>query len=124
MNTESNPADDPLEELLRKNSAPLADNGFSARVLAAIPPPPLRQQAHPSRRLIACILGALTGLLWAFATSGLPNVRDLIAFGSQLTTSMASVGISLSTPSVLLVGTLILVSLAFAFYRELISKLD
>jgi len=124
MNTESNPADDPLEVLLRKNSAHLADNGFSARVLAALPPPPPMKQARPSRRMIACGLGTLTGLRWAFATSGLPHTRDLMSFGSQLTTSTESVVISLSAPSVLFVGTLILVSLAFAFHRELISKLD
>lgn len=67
-----NPADEPLELLLREPAAvPLPDDGFSTRVLAALPPP---------RR--ECLLG------WRnWVAVGLAAVL-LLAFGPSLTAGL------------------------------------
>jgi hypothetical protein len=49
-----------FEAWLRQPSTPLADAGFSARVMAALPPPAVPQQTGFSRR-VACILGGIIG---------------------------------------------------------------
>ena len=123
MNTQPTPSEDPLEVLLRKDHAPLADDGFSARVLAALPPPAPKSRRVPGRRTIACSLGALTGFIFTIAHSGLPRASELSAFGSLVQTSAVSAANSLSDPTVLAVGTLILTSLAFAYSREITAKL-
>lgn len=124
MNTLPSPDEDPLEMLLRKNSAPLADDGFSARVLAALPPPPAKPRARPNRRAIACSVGTLTGLIWAIIRSGPPRLGDLAVLGSELQSSTTTIVKALGDPNILMLGTLILASLAFAFSREIIAKLD
>ena len=48
-----------LEALLRQSSAPLADDGFSSRVIASLPSRPARRSPY---RLAACVVGALVGL--------------------------------------------------------------
>lgn len=56
--------DDQLAALLRANSPAVPDDGFSALVLTALPPP--RQAARGTRpQIIAGILGALAGLGFA-----------------------------------------------------------
>jgi len=124
MNTQPPSAEDPLETLLRRSTAPIVDAGFSARVLATLPLPAPKPRLRPNRRFIACSLGATTGLIWALAQSGPQRTGDLAAFISEFETSFTSIVNSLSDPPVLILGTLILASLAFAFFREIIAKFD
>jgi len=123
MNTQPNLSEDPLEVLLRKDHAPLADDGFSARVLAALPPPAPKSRRVPIRRTIACGLGALTGFIFTIAHSGPPRASELAAFGSLLQTSFVSAANLFSNPSVLAVSTLTLTSLVFAYFREISARL-
>jgi len=108
MNNQPMPSEDPLETLLRQEHAPIADDGFSARVLGALPPPATQPRMLPSRRAIACSLGTVTGLIVTFARSGLPQANDLTAFGAALENVTLSVADSLGDPTVLTVGLLIL----------------
>jgi hypothetical protein len=124
MNTPSTPSEDPLETLLRKNSEPIADNGFSARVLAVLPPPVQKPRVLPNRRVIACGLGALSGLVWGLMQSGLPRANDLAAFASVLEGSMMRIAATLADPWVLLLGALVISSLVFAYAREIAAKLS
>lgn len=60
MNTPDEPA---LERYLRESRpGPIADEGFSANVLAALPPPTRRRSALPTRPLAAA-LGATAGVI-------------------------------------------------------------
>ena len=52
-----------LEALLRQSSAPLADDGFSSRVLASLPSSTPRRSPY---RLAACLIGAIAGLAVAY----------------------------------------------------------
>ena len=123
MNTPSTPSEDPLEMLLRKNSELIADDGFSARVLAVLPPPEQKPRVLPNRRFIACGLGALTGLVWGLMQSGLPRASDLAAFASVLEGSVIRIAATLADPWMLLLGALVISSLVFAYAREIAAKL-
>ena len=123
MNTIPDPSEDPLEMLLRKNPEPIADNGFSARVLAALPPPPPKPRRLPNRRVIVCSLGGLVGLVWALVQSGLPRADDLAAFASTITTPMTRAAALFSDPTVIVLVALIIASLAFAYAREIGARL-
>jgi len=121
MNT---PSEDPLEMLLNKNREPIADDGFSARVLAALPPPAPKPRMLPNRRLIACSLGAVIGLVWGLMQSGLPRSSDLAAFVATLETLTTRLATPLADPTVLLLGALVISSLFFAYAREIAAKLS
>jgi hypothetical protein len=56
-----------LEELLRRTStAPLPDDGFSQRVLSALPPRARIHEANSTgRRVLLCVAGAAIGVLAA-----------------------------------------------------------
>jgi len=123
MNTQHSPDEDQLEALLRKSAAPIADAGFSARVLNTLPPSSTNLRLKLNHRFIACSLGATAGLIWALVISGPQRAIDLTTFAADLETSFSNLADSLSDPTVLTLGTLILVSLAFAFSREIITKL-
>lgn len=118
------PSDDPLEAQLRKTAAPLADDGFSTRVLSSLPRPAPKPRRLPNRRTVACSLGALTGLLWTLAQSESPGATNLPAIGSTWMTSVTSLGNFLADPILVAVGIVILASLAFAFFHEIAAKLD
>jgi hypothetical protein len=123
MNTPSTPSEDPLETLLRKNRELIADDGFSARVLAVLPPPAQKPRVRPNRRVIACGLGALTGLVWGLMQSGLPRANDLAVFASVLEGAVIRSVATLADPWVLLLGALVIASLVFAYAREIAAKL-
>ena len=73
--------DDPLDALLREQNTYLEDNGFTARVMAALPP----RRRH-ARMRTALILGA-TALGCVLAVRWLPwdllNSSTLLSFNSQ-----------------------------------------
>jgi hypothetical protein len=77
-----NPPDtnDPLDTLLREQNPYLEDNGFTARVIAALPP---RRRAwlRPSVLLGAVALGYFLALLWV--PWPLLNPSALLAFNGQ-----------------------------------------
>ena len=56
--------DDPLAALLRQPAPALLDDGFSTRVLAALPPPAPAPQAG-GLKLVLCVAGAVAGLVFA-----------------------------------------------------------
>lgn len=57
--------DDRLAAILRKAQPAIADNGFSARVLAVLPSS--KNPAHPLlSRPFACLIGTLVGLAFAW----------------------------------------------------------
>ncbi len=55
--------DDRLAALLRRRTDPIPDDGFSARVLAALPS---ARRDRPAIPLAAVMLGALAGILYAW----------------------------------------------------------
>jgi hypothetical protein len=71
-NTNERSADDPLEARLREANDHLPDNGFTARVMAALPP---RRRPVRTRRLIlsvATLLGASLTAWW------MPSANDML----------------------------------------------
>jgi hypothetical protein len=87
--------DDRLDTLLRRSTeAPLPDNGFSARVLAALPPRP--REDRDWLRAILCLLAAAAGLAVALARPGVWT--DLPAASTQLVTAVDALLIPLRDP--------------------------
>lgn len=121
INLNQSPPDDiPLEQWLRSQATiePLADNGFSLRVLRQLPPP---EHSSPTRKLVLLGGGLVGGYLaWQQGFS----VGELSATG----VSLASVSIpaldQLLQPPVLLALALTGLSLVFVYWRELLRQLS
>jgi len=97
-----------LETWLRRDlDAPLPDNGFSARVLDALP----RQQGRALRwgRIAAPIAGALAGL--AFALWQGAHWSDLMSVVTQLDQATLSVSNQLTDT-----GWIVILPIALAFF--------
>lgn len=102
------PADDRLEALLRqKRSAPLADGGFSARVVAALPPGENRRWVGV--RISLLTTAALAGLAVALAQGG-----HWIDLTTQLEQAVAAVSDQLADPQISLALAITAASLALA----------
>jgi hypothetical protein len=105
-----------LTALLRPTSAPLPDDGFSARVVMALPP--AGTGPAPWRRIVFCLAGLAAGcgvVLWrggSWITMQSGADRFVAAFGREATPNLASPWLV----SALVVATL---SLVFAFRVEL-----
>ena len=115
------PDDAPIEAWLRARAtlAPLPDDGFSTRVLAALPP--AARSMKPALRPWLCAAGAIVGCVLA-ASSGLTApaaVDQVAALASALQTALTP----LADPSFGLALVVTGVSLAFVYWRELTSKL-
>ncbi len=87
------PEDQQIAAWLRKDAAPLADDGFSLRVLAELPAPRTRSSL---RRWIWPTAGAVAGLAVVVALGGnvdaLTNLnREALATGASLTTDTIAV---------------------------------
>jgi hypothetical protein len=82
---------DALEKLLRAEHAsptPIADDGFSNRVLRALPQKSTKQKHAADYRPFLCFAGALTGLVIGVRETSLPTLEDasaLYADGVSLT---------------------------------------
>jgi hypothetical protein len=70
---------DALEKLLRAEHASptrIADDGFSARVLRALPRKSTKQKYVSDYRPLLCFIGALTGLVMGVRETSLPTFED------------------------------------------------
>ncbi len=78
-----NPPDthDPLDALLREQNTYLEDNGFTARVLAALPPRRRLAWVRPALILGATALGCVLAVRWL--PWHLLNSATLLSFNSQ-----------------------------------------
>jgi hypothetical protein len=106
--------DSRLEMLLRQPAPALPDDGFSTRVLAALPARiPARR---PGLRLVFCSAGAVTGLIIASLVSttssgGLAGLNELGRTASRLVETF-------SNPNVFLALTVTAVSLVFTLWHR------
>jgi hypothetical protein len=122
----SSPDDDRLDAWLRTSgaAAPLPDDGFTSRVLAALPPPSpaltpagllaaRRRAAH--RRAWFCLIGAALGCAVSFSggTAGLVQGVD------ALLPALAAAGRMLATPSLGLAAAVTAASLLVSYWPEL-----
>jgi hypothetical protein len=114
--TPLSPEDARLEKLLSQDlNASLPDDGFSARVLAALPPP----QRDPSPvwgRITALTAGALAGLavaLWQGA-----HWSDLRSVATQLGQATSPISDQLTDTGLVLVLAITAGSLALAFFSD------
>lgn len=108
------PDDAHLDGWLRANAAlpPLPDDGFSRRVLTALPAP-----ARRSARLVVIALGAVVGIGFAaikFAT-GAPVEFYLPAVGPEFADTL----VQLTDPRLHTALGVTVVTLAFVFWRDL-----
>jgi hypothetical protein len=113
--------DDSLERLLRETSfhaPPLDDNGFSARVLAALPPPKTRRAQSISRRTALCLAGAGIGLAASvpqLRTIDFPSWQEIpAAVGVQTAQALAWA----SEPSQLLTLCVLAATLGWFYWSE------
>ena len=109
----SSPENNELETHYRAllSAAPLRDDGFSARVLAALPAAGVRK--FNNKRRLFCAAGLVAGL--AVATTGAISTGDFSANIPSLGHALASAGIELLTAPVVLAFSLALFSLWYAF---------
>ena len=116
------PGDDAvLTALLREAEPPLPDNGFSARVLAALPPPP---PAPFGLRVPILTAATIAGLVLAWqhitATGGAPAVvAELDARLSQIHAALALSNGSMVDPALTFALAATVGSLLYAFRAEL-----
>jgi hypothetical protein len=86
------PDDSRLEALLRHDGSDLPDDGFTLRVVRALPP---RRSGWPSRRLFCCVLGAGTGVALALRQGAAwPSEREMSAQVTAMATQASAFGAS------------------------------
>jgi len=119
LNSSANANDDArLEAMLRRASPALPDNGFSARVLAALPP---EAEATPWRRIAFCVAGAAAGC--GFALWQGVSWPELQADAAQFSAKLANAGSALDNPMFGAALVVTALSLLVAFRTELREKL-
>ncbi len=113
-----------LAALLRRTPAELPDDGFSARVLAALPPPARRSVPlleYPLVRALAFSLAALAGLVFAiFRGLSLDSVHTL---ETALLQTLREAPLSLSDSSAVLAFTFAALSILYAMKDRLSRSL-
>lgn len=109
-----------IEAWLRINSPaePLADDGFSTRVLAALPPPASESQR---RRTWLCIVGAVTGAVLTAAQGS--RWSDAARQLTGLTTEFRAAFTPVFDPSFAVGIVFAAAALAFVYWRELRARL-
>lgn len=119
----NSPDDTRIEAWLRASSeaSPLPDDGFSVRVLAALPPPAFKTQASRSLRPWLCLAGATVGAILVIS-SGANRGAEGQAF-ARLVPSLESAFTPLLDPRVLLALGLSALSLALVYWRDVASRL-
>lgn len=124
MNTPPSPSEDPLEAMLKRNPAPIPDDGFTTRVLASLPSPAPKPRHTSFLRLITCFVGGLAGIVCAILTSGMPRPSEIAATGTAIlnwTTKLTENGESL-IPLANSAG-IIALALAIAFSRNIAARI-
>jgi hypothetical protein len=122
------PDDAPIEAWLRVNStsAPLPDDGFSARVLAALPAPAASPTGErtPSLRGWLCGGASLLGVIVAANFSGHDPAGATAADQfAALLPPLQTAATSFADPTAWLALVVTGVSLAFVYRREIVTKL-
>jgi hypothetical protein len=111
-----------LESLLRNAAPKLLDDGFSARVMAVLPPA-RTTASFPWQRAGLCIGGALVGgAVVAFAL----GKQGPSATSAEIASALQNLGTALAPldQSTVALGVgMVLVSLVFVYWRELSAKL-
>jgi hypothetical protein len=109
----SSPENNELETHYRAllSAAPLRDDGFSARVLAALPA--AGERKFTIKRRLFCAAGLVAGV--AVATTGAIGTGDLSTHLPSFGNALATAGTELLTAPVGLAFSLALFSLWFAF---------
>ena len=108
-----------IEALLRDAVTPLPDDGFSARVMAALPG--AEKQPATRRRLAFCLAGAMCGC--AFALWRGVSVPELEAAYSRFAPSLMNAASPLADPVLATALMVAALSLLFAFRAELRDRL-
>jgi hypothetical protein len=113
-NLNSSASDDGRIEALLRSSAPLADLGFSKRVLAALPPRRSTMRSLSRLRRFVCLAGFAVGVMVAVAGYLLwPEFRSDSA--ESIASAFRNVTLLLD-PGVALALTIAAVSLLYAFW--------
>ncbi len=113
-----------LAALLRQNHTDLPDDGFTARVLAALPPRAPRSAPifeQPAARAIVFSLAALAGLAFAFA-QGL-TWETITAIIPTLQQAAASTSVSLADPTPSLAFLIAALSILYAMKDRLLRQI-
>lgn len=110
LNPLPDPDDARLEAMLREPIPLLADDGFSARVLRALPPPTPAPALWP--RVPLCAVSAALGILVAFV--GAAPWVNLNENWTSVQAAFAPVGAWLSEPAVLAALVVALASVVYA----------
>lgn len=114
LNSPSDRGDDRLESLLRTPAPPLPDDGFSTRVLAALPSP-VRHAPRFARPAVARWCGAV-------AILGTLTAISLAAPWSEFQTAFAPVTNSLTEPAVIISLIVALGSTGYALWPSFIKR--
>jgi hypothetical protein len=117
MNSPAHPNDDArLEAMLRTAAPPLADRGFAARVLAALPPSEAEPTPISWRRIGFGAAGAVAGcgfMLWRGVSW--PDLQSQLG---QFEAVLANAGPRLADPMLVTALVVTGASLVFAFRAE------
>lgn len=113
------PDDERLHAVFREVAPPLPDDGFSVRVLAALPAP--RSSRTPIWRTVAILIGAAVGFVFAWQpiAAWASHPPDVESFRR----SVAQLGASLTDPHLWLGVALALGSLLYAFMSSARNRL-
>ena len=129
MNPLFSSEDAELEKMLARPESPLPDDGFSLRVLAALPAPalrslglvapqPRRSRANASNKLraIFCFAGALVGVFvsWYYGWSSV----ETSTVTKQLSQAWSVVVSASSDPGRITMGVVAVGSILYAFFSD------
>ena len=104
-----------IRSLLSEHQPPLSDDGFSNRVMAALPAPVTRR--NTSLRAAVCALGAAAGCVVAW--QGVSGFGAWDQSSQHLRTALAEAAVGMSDTRFLVAIAVTAASLAYAFKREL-----
>jgi hypothetical protein len=107
--------DERLQAMLLEGSPPLADNGFSARVMRALPPE--TQTFAPYARVVVCVLSALLGVVFVWAQG--VSLESLTLAANRISEALTPAGASLGDSRIIFALAVTVLSLLYAFHRQL-----
>ncbi len=123
MNTPSPSSECPLEAQLKKHFTPIPDNGFSATVLANLPPPASKPRLLPDRRLIAILSGLFAAIFCAVFIPVESGSGDIETYWKPLLNNLAALTTDHDKLMPLINSAAVIgLSLFVAFFRKISSK--